>query len=67
MLVAVSNKFSKEVQNFTAAHELGHAILHEQAILHRDIPVDSIGKRVVRDRVEIEADTFATYFLMPSA
>jgi Zn-dependent peptidase ImmA (M78 family)/formiminotetrahydrofolate cyclodeaminase len=65
-IVAVSNKFSNQVQNFTAAHELGHAILHEQAILHRDIPVDSIGKRKNRDKVEIEADAFATYFLMPT-
>lgn len=65
-IVAVSNRFSDQVQNFTTAHELGHAILHEQAILHRDIPVDCIGKRGSRDKVEIEADTFATYFLMPT-
>lgn len=64
-VVAVSNKFSTQVQNFTAAHELGHAILHEQPILHRDIAVDCSGKRGSRDKVEIEADTFATYFLMP--
>ncbi len=65
-IVAVSNKFSAQVQNFTAAHELGHAIIHEQPILHRDIPVDSIGKRGTRDKVELEADAFATYFLMPT-
>lgn len=65
-IVAVSNGFPKEVQNFTAAHELGHAILHEQPMLHRDIPVDSIGKRGPRDKVEIDADAFATYFLMPT-
>lgn len=65
-IVAVSNGFPKEVQNFTAAHELGHAILHEQSILHRDIPVDTSGKRNSRDRVEIQADAFATYFLMPT-
>lgn len=65
-IVAVSNKFSNQVQNFTAAHELGHAILHEQPILHRDIPIDSSGKRDIRDKVEIEADAFATYFLMPT-
>jgi len=64
-IVAVSNNFPVEVQKFTAAHELGHAILHEQPILHRDIPVDSIGKRGIRDKVEIEADNFAKYFLMP--
>lgn len=65
-IVAVSNSFSDQIQNFTAAHELGHAILHEQPILHRDIPIDCVGKRNPRDKVEIEADTFATYFLMPT-
>lgn len=64
-LVAVSNAFSPEVQKFTAAHELGHAILHNQPILHRDIPTDCIGKRKTRDKTELEADKFASYFLMP--
>ena len=64
-LVVVSNKFTEEVQRFTTAHELGHAILHDQPILHRDIPVDFFGQRKTRDVVEIEADKFATYFLMP--
>lgn len=64
-IVAVSNGFPNEVQKFTAAHELGHAFLHEQPILHRDIPVDCLGKRGTRDKVELDADKFATYFLMP--
>jgi Zn-dependent peptidase ImmA (M78 family)/formiminotetrahydrofolate cyclodeaminase len=64
-IVAISNKFPPEIQKFTAAHELGHAFLHDQPILHRDMPVDSVGRRGVRDIVEIEADKFATYFLMP--
>ncbi|AWH84245.1 methenyltetrahydrofolate cyclohydrolase [Flavobacterium album] len=64
-LVAVSNNYSDEVRRFTAAHELGHAILHSQPILHRDIPCDSIGIRKSRDYTEVEADKFATYFLMP--
>ncbi|GAA4240055.1 cyclodeaminase/cyclohydrolase family protein [Winogradskyella damuponensis] len=65
-LVMVSNKFPKEVQRFTAAHELGHAILHDQPVLHRDIAVECIGQRNTRDIVEIEADKFATNFLMPN-
>lgn len=65
-IVAISNNFSAAIQNFTAAHELGHAILHEQPMLHRDIPIDSVGKRGTRDKVELEADAFATYFLMPT-
>ena len=64
-IVAISNNYSPEVQNFTAAHELGHAILHKQSILHRDIPSDYIGYRETKDKVEYEADKFATYFLMP--
>ncbi|MGB5820344.1 MAG: cyclodeaminase/cyclohydrolase family protein [Saonia sp.] len=65
-LVAVSNSFSPEIQKFTAAHELGHAILHEQPILHRDIPTDCAGKRKTRDKTEVHADKFATFFLMPT-
>lgn len=65
-IVAISNGFPYEVQKFTAAHELGHAFLHDQPILHRDIPVDCPGKRETRDKTEIEADKFATYFLMPT-
>lgn len=64
-LVAISTTHSKEIQNFTAAHELGHAILHIQPILHRDNPVDREGKRNDGDYTEFEADKFATYFLMP--
>ncbi|MFG6685039.1 cyclodeaminase/cyclohydrolase family protein [Mariniflexile sp. HNIBRBA6329] len=65
-LVLVSDKFPDQVQRFTAAHELGHAILHKQSILHRDIPTDSPDKRVAFSKVEKEADKFASYFLMPS-
>ncbi|HEY2583079.1 MAG TPA: cyclodeaminase/cyclohydrolase family protein [Mucilaginibacter sp.] len=63
--VAVSRQFPKETRNFTAAHELGHALLHEQTVLHRDKPIDGSGIGNTRDAVEIEADKFATYFLMP--
>ncbi|MFN8326420.1 cyclodeaminase/cyclohydrolase family protein [Flavobacterium sp.] len=65
-IVAISNRFNDKVQKFTAAHELGHAILHKQSILHRDIPADFLGQRVIRDKVELEADKFASYFLMPA-
>lgn len=63
--VEVSKKFPQETQNFTTAHELGHAILHRQKILHRDKPMD--GSRLSpRNQEEMQADKFATYFLMPS-
>ena len=65
-IVAISNTFPENVKMFTAAHELGHAILHKQSILHRDIPVEHFGHRVKRDKVELDADKFATLFLMPT-
>jgi Zn-dependent peptidase ImmA (M78 family)/formiminotetrahydrofolate cyclodeaminase len=61
--VVISTKFNHQSQNFTAAHELGHIFLHEQAIMHRDRPIEgSAGKR---SKVERQADKFAAYFLMP--
>ncbi len=63
-LVRISNNFPHETQNFTAAHELGHAILHKQTVLHRDKPLDG-SMTTPRSREEMQADKFATYFLMP--
>lgn len=63
-VVRVGSQFSPAVRLFTSAHELGHACLHPQMTgLHRDIPLD--GHRIERNSVEIEANKFATYFLMP--
>jgi len=61
--ISVSHRFSPEVRRFTGAHELGHALLHQGNSLHRDRPVDGSAPR--REPEEVEADTFATYFLMP--
>lgn len=64
-LVVISKDLPPEVRNFTAAHELGHALLHDgMDILHRDRPLDgsSNGTKDVR---EIQADKFASCFLMP--
>jgi formiminotetrahydrofolate cyclodeaminase/Zn-dependent peptidase ImmA (M78 family) len=63
--VAISQQFSKETRNFTAAHELGHAFLHQQMVLHRDKAVDGSGLGNYREPIELQADKFATYFLMP--
>jgi Zn-dependent peptidase ImmA (M78 family) len=63
--VRVSRQFPTTVQAFTAAHELGHAVLHrEVGGVHRDRPLD--GAMPSRDPRELEADKFATYFLMPA-
>jgi formiminotetrahydrofolate cyclodeaminase len=62
---AVSKKFLPVVQRFTAAHELGHAVLHAEDTQFRDRALDGavVGER--RSQLEYEADKFATYFLMP--
>ncbi len=59
------NEFSRETQTFTAAHELGHALLHEQTVLHRDRPIDGLGHKLKRISQEFEADKFAACFLIP--
>lgn len=64
-VVYISRNFKKEERNFTAAHELGHAILHSQAIIHRDRPLDGSRKTNLKDPLEYQADKFATYFLIP--
>jgi len=63
--VQVSNQFSQSIRMFTAAHELGHAVLHNvSGSVHRDRPVD--GSSFSRESIEYEADKFATFFLMPA-
>lgn len=65
MTVKISSQFPRNVQAFTAAHELGHAMLHQSAGgVHRDRPLN--GAALSRDVSEIEADKFATFFLMPA-
>lgn len=38
--ISISSMYLPEVKNFTAAHELGHALLHDKLILHRDKPLE---------------------------
>jgi Zn-dependent peptidase ImmA (M78 family) len=63
--VRLSRQFSRDKRLYTAAHELGHAVLHSSTlVVHRDRPLD--GTRVSRDPLEREADHFAAAFLMPA-
>lgn len=62
---AVSKQFPPVVQRFTAAHELGHAVLHKADTQFRDRGLDGSVVRERRSQVEYEADKFAAYFLMP--
>jgi Zn-dependent peptidase ImmA (M78 family) len=60
----ISRQFKPNIQRFTAAHELGHAMLHTGTGLHRDKALEGITKS--RDHKEFEANKFAIFFLMPS-
>lgn len=61
--VRISRQFPPLIRSFTAAHELGHALLHKANGLHRDKPID--GTSLSRNSTEYQADKFASYFLMP--
>lgn len=61
-VVATSERPSPAERLFTAAHELGHWVLHEDEIEHRDRPVGAQARRPRRER---EADEFAAAYLMP--
>ena len=64
MVVRISSRFSEKTQRFTAAHELGHAVLHDSnSGMLRDFAVSGPTHR--RDPREAEADKFASCFLMP--
>jgi len=63
--VHVSRQFPQSTLCFTAAHELGHAVLHDTSTsIHRDKPLN--GEILSREQIELEADKFATFFLMPA-
>ena len=64
-IVLTSEHRGKAVQNFTLAHELGHALLHTDMVLHRDIPLHGDKIRSTKEPKERQADLFAVYFLMP--
>ena len=55
--------FSLETIKFTIAHELGHALLHPNMVLHRDRPMDGSKSLQSKDYKELQANKFAAYFL----
>ena len=58
--IAISRRFAPETQRFTAAHELGHWLLHPGNIMHRDRPVGGLEfGPMKRPQPEREADRFA--------
>jgi hypothetical protein len=62
--ILIATRFGPEVARFTAAHELGHWLLHPGEVLHRDMPIKGL-EREARDSREREADRFAASFLVP--
>lgn len=65
--ILVSTRCSYEVRRFTAAHEIGHFMLHPHIgdrTLHREFPVE--GSTGPRTPIEKEADYYAACLLMPS-
>ena len=63
-VVRISPNLTFEELRFTTAHELGHAVLHtDMDTLHRDRSLT--GPVLRRDRREVQADQYASCFLMP--
>lgn len=62
--VLLSSRQSYEAQRFTAAHEVGHWLLHPGQILFRDRALSSHAEGG-RPEMEQQADLFAACFLMP--
>ena len=65
-IVRLCPSFPSHVRNFTASHELGHAVLHPPMTQHRDRPIHGGDNSVRRSMQEKEADEFAAFFLMPT-
>lgn len=64
--IAVSSKFSYAEQRFTAAHEIGHYVLHREILsqtTHRDRPV-SRQNEPYRSTIDQEADYFGACLLI---
>ncbi|MCG9910522.1 MAG: cyclodeaminase/cyclohydrolase family protein [Flavobacteriales bacterium] len=64
--ITISGMYKTDIVNFTTAHELGHALMHDKIELHRDIPLDGTISDKNRPIEEIQADKFAAFFLLPS-
>ena len=63
-LISISQEYNSFTRRFTAAHEIGHIILHKPQTLLRERPI--MGPREsIQNIEEREADTFAALFLMP--
>lgn len=65
--ILVTTRRDLHVQRFTAAHELGHHVLkHTAPSLDSDVGYVARGEADAYDIQELEADSFAAEFLLPS-
>ena len=65
--ITVASKFSSQIRRFTAAHELGHLVLHRAIQSFRESPItDERLQQQRRTPIEREADLFGAEYLMPS-
>src|SRR5205823_3894934 len=62
--IIITTRRDLHLQRFTAAHELGHFLLEHEGSLDRELGYPSKPRNRVPQ--EIEADAFASEFLMPA-
>lgn len=63
--IIVTTKRPLQVQRFTAAHELGHFMFKHAVSTDKDVGFAARGEIKRYDPQEVEADAFASEFLMP--
>lgn len=64
-VVWISETLTSNARAFTLAHELGHALMHDELHQHRDRALDGSLTSTASDPLEAEANAFASCFLMP--
>ena len=71
-VITINSSLSGHRQNFTIAHELGHIALHSSivenlfSIEDRESDKNTIISKSIYGRMEYQANTFASYLLMPN-
>lgn len=71
-VITINSSLSKQCINFTIAHELGHIALHSSivenlfSIEDRESDKNTIISKSIYGRMEYQANTFASYLLMPN-
>lgn len=61
--IYINSNLDKPTQKMVAAHELGHAVMHQEDYFFFNWMPDSLH----RNRAEIEANTFAVELLVPDS